>query len=38
MLRRLLFSVGETPTDDEIARNVENAIRVFFAAYGPTAA
>jgi AcrR family transcriptional regulator len=38
ILRRLLFSVGETPTDDEIARNVENAIRVFFAAYGPTAA
>lgn len=35
MLRRLLFSVGEPPTEDEVQRNVENALRVFFAAYGP---
>jgi len=35
MLRRLLFSVGEPPTEAEIQRNVENALRVFFAAYGP---
>ncbi|MCG7394456.1 TetR/AcrR family transcriptional regulator [Microvirga sp. ACRRW] len=37
ILRRLLFSVGEPPTADEIKRNVENAISVFFAAYGPKA-
>jgi AcrR family transcriptional regulator len=37
LIRRLLFSVGEPPTEDEIKRNVENAIRVFFAAYGPKA-
>jgi AcrR family transcriptional regulator len=36
MLRRLLFSVGEPPTEAEIQKNVENALRVFFAAYGPT--
>ena len=35
MLRRLLFSVGGPPTEAEIERNVENALRVFFAAYGP---
>ena len=35
ILRRMLFSVGEPPTESEIQRNVENAIRVFFAAYGP---
>lgn len=35
MLRRLLFSVGEPPTEPEIEKNVENALRVFFAAYGP---
>jgi AcrR family transcriptional regulator len=35
MMRRLLFAVGGTPTDEEIATNVGNAIRVFFAAYGP---
>jgi AcrR family transcriptional regulator len=35
MLRRLLFSVGEPPTEAEIQKNVENALRVFFAAYGP---
>jgi AcrR family transcriptional regulator len=35
LMRRLLFAVGGQPTEDEISRNVENAIRVFFAAYGP---
>jgi AcrR family transcriptional regulator len=35
ILRRLLFAVGDMPTEDEITRTVENAIRVFFAAYGP---
>lgn len=34
-MRRLLFAVGDTPTEDEIARNVTNAINVFLAAYGP---
>jgi AcrR family transcriptional regulator len=37
MLRRLLFSVGGPPTEDQIQTNVENALRVFFAAYGPNA-
>jgi AcrR family transcriptional regulator len=37
MLRRLLFSVGDPPTEDQIQTNVENALRVFFAAYGPGA-
>jgi AcrR family transcriptional regulator len=37
MLRRLLFSVGGSPTEDQIQTNVENALRVFFAAYGPDA-
>lgn len=37
MLRRLLFSVGEPPTEEQIRKNVENALRVFFAAYGPGA-
>jgi len=37
ILRRMLFSVGEPPTEDEIQHNVANAIRVFFAAYGPQA-
>ncbi|MCB5176089.1 TetR/AcrR family transcriptional regulator [Microvirga lenta] len=36
-LRRLLFAVGDMPTEEEIGKNVENAIRVFFAAYGPRA-
>jgi AcrR family transcriptional regulator len=35
MLRRLLFSVGDAPTEEQIEKNVENALRVFFAAYGP---
>lgn len=38
LMRRLLFAVGEPPTESEIKTNVENAIRVFFAAYGPNAA
>jgi AcrR family transcriptional regulator len=37
MLRRLLFSVGGPPTEEQIRANVENALRVFFAAYGPDA-
>jgi hypothetical protein len=36
-MRRLLFAVGETPTESQIRNNVEQAIRVFFAAYGPGA-
>jgi hypothetical protein len=35
MVRRMLFAVGEPPTESEIAHTVENAMRVFFAAYGP---
>jgi AcrR family transcriptional regulator len=35
-LRRLLFAVGEPPTAEEIAYQVDQAIRVFFAAYGPS--
>lgn len=35
IMKRLLFAVGEPPTEDEIAQNVENAVDVFFAAYGP---
>jgi AcrR family transcriptional regulator len=38
LLRRQLFAAGDPPTEDEIRTNVENAIRVFFAAYGPGAA
>lgn len=35
ILRRMLFAVGGPPSQDEIKRNVESAISVFFAAYGP---
>jgi AcrR family transcriptional regulator len=35
LIRRLLFAVGGAPTEPEIEKNVDNAIRVFFAAYGP---
>jgi AcrR family transcriptional regulator len=35
-LRRLLFAVGEPPTAKEIAYQIDQAIRVFFAAYGPS--
>ncbi len=35
LIRRLLFAVGGAPTEPEIGKNVDNAIRVFFAAYGP---
>jgi AcrR family transcriptional regulator len=35
-LRRLLFAVGEPPTAEEITYQVDQAIRVFFAAYGPS--
>jgi AcrR family transcriptional regulator len=37
VMKRLLFAVGEPPTEAEINQNVENAVRVFFAAYGPKA-
>jgi len=37
LMRRLLFAVGEQPTESQISKNVEHAIRVFFAAYGPKA-
>jgi len=36
ILRRVLLA-GEVPTADEMACNVDAAIRVFFAAYGPQA-
>ena len=35
LLRRMLFAVGEPPTEEEIRYFVSEAIRVFFAAYGP---
>ncbi|MXQ12555.1 TetR/AcrR family transcriptional regulator [Microvirga makkahensis] len=35
LMRRQLFAVGGPPTQDEIRANVRNAVRVFFAAYGP---
>ena len=35
LLRRLLFAVGEPPTEEEVRHFVSEAIRVFFAAYGP---
>ncbi|MCB8819820.1 TetR/AcrR family transcriptional regulator [Microvirga rosea] len=35
VMRRLLFAVGTRPTEEEIKKNVANALRVFFAAYGP---
>jgi AcrR family transcriptional regulator len=35
LLRRMLFAVGEPPTAEEIRYFVSEAIRVFFAAYGP---
>ncbi|WP_230531171.1 TetR/AcrR family transcriptional regulator [Microvirga roseola] len=35
LMRRQLFAVGGPPTEAEIRKNVENAMRVFFAAYGP---
>ena len=35
VLRRLLFSVGDRPTREEIAYTIERAVEVFFAAYGP---
>ncbi|PVE20794.1 TetR family transcriptional regulator [Microvirga sp. KLBC 81] len=37
LMRRQLFAVGGPPTQEEIKTNVENAVRVFFAAYGPQA-
>lgn len=35
LMKRQLFAVGGPPTQDEIRVNVQNAVRVFFAAYGP---
>lgn len=35
LMRRLLFAVGPRPDAEEIGKNVDNALRVFFAAYGP---
>lgn len=37
LMKRQLFAVGGPPTPDEIRTTVENALRVFFAAYGPDA-
>jgi hypothetical protein len=37
ILRRVLLA-GDAPTPDEMTRNVDEAIRVFFAAYGSQAA
>jgi AcrR family transcriptional regulator len=37
LMKRQLFAVGGPPTPEEIRTNVENAVRVFFAAYGPDA-
>jgi AcrR family transcriptional regulator len=34
VLRRLLFAVGNPPTDEEITYTVESAVGVFFKAYG----
>lgn len=34
LLRRLLFGVGGQPTPADIARNVDAALRMFFASYG----
>ena len=36
-MKRLLFAVGEPPGRAAIEHHVEDALRVFFAAYGPTA-
>ncbi|HZH10434.1 MAG TPA: TetR/AcrR family transcriptional regulator [Microvirga sp.] len=35
LMKRQLFAVGGPPTPAEIKKNVEDAVRVFFAAYGP---
>lgn len=35
ILRRLLFSVGDRPTRNEIDYTVDRAVEVFYAAYGP---
>ena len=36
-MKRLLFAVGDPPGQAAIEHHVEDALRVFFAAYGPTA-
>lgn len=38
MLTRLLFNVGEAPDEAEIRYRVAEAVRVFFAGYGPSTA
>jgi AcrR family transcriptional regulator len=35
LMRRLLFAVGSRPSVEEIQTNVDHALRVFLAAYGP---
>lgn len=37
MLTRLLFNAGEGPSEGEIRHRVTEAVRVFFAGYGPRA-
>lgn len=37
MLTRLLFNVGQAPDEAEIRYRVAEAVRVFFAGYGPGA-
>ena len=36
-MKRLMFAAGEPPDAREIERQVVQALRVFFAAYGPQA-
>ncbi|MBA8913504.1 AcrR family transcriptional regulator [Methylorubrum thiocyanatum] len=38
MLTRLLFNAGAAPDEDEIRHRVAEAVRVFYAGYGPNAA
>jgi hypothetical protein len=36
VLKRLLFGAADAPpSPDEISRNVDQALQLFFAAYGP---
>lgn len=37
ILKRLLFAACETASTEELAKNVDAALAVFFAAYGPKA-
>ena len=38
MLTRLLFNAGAAPDEAEIRHRVAEAVRVFYAGYGPDAA